>query len=110
MPPSAAREPEDVEREIAHARFELDSTLEELGRRLDPEHIRSEAKTYLHQKASALRHGATRLAEEHPAVVLGALVGVVALVSLSRRRGARALADEREAQMRSLLAIVSRSP
>ncbi len=45
-----ARDPDDVEREIEHAREALASTLDELGDRANPKHIADQGKKQLQAK------------------------------------------------------------
>lgn len=95
MPTDETREMEEVARDLARTRSELDQTLDELGRRLDPENLRSEARTYVRNRWDDVRERVSAFTSEHATATLGTLAALVALATLARRRRARALDLER---------------
>lgn len=95
MATDETREMDDVARHLSRTRSQLDQTLDELGRRLDPEHLRSEATTYVRDRVARLRERAAAFTSEHAGASLGAVAALTALATLARRRRSRAFDAER---------------
>lgn len=99
MATDETREMDEVARDLARTRSELDQTLDELGRRLDPENLRSEARTYVRGRLADVRERASAFTSEHAVAALGTLAALTALATLARRRRARAFDAEHAVQM-----------
>jgi hypothetical protein len=91
--PPHSRTPEDVQQEITQKRAELDSTLDELGRRLSPHEMKERAVDYA--KHTALRA---------PVVLTATLVVAAAFAQRVRAREERERADRLHALGARLLA------
>ncbi|HEY8515332.1 MAG TPA: DUF3618 domain-containing protein [Candidatus Binatia bacterium] len=99
MPNSGQHErtPNEVQEEIEQTRAELDSTLDEIGRRLSPQEMKERVVDYV--KSNASRVGDTVQRNPVPIALAGTLL--VATVIARRRLSARK-AREREEQFRAV--------
>ncbi len=88
---------DEIQEEIEHTRAELDSTLDEIGRRLSPSEIRNRTVSYVKHTAEAVRDTVQR----NPVPVTVAGTALAALI-LARRRSSARRAREREEQFRAV--------
>jgi len=100
---------DELQEEIEHTRAELDSTLDEIGRRLSPREIKERTVSYVKETASSV----SETLQQNPVPV--AIAGTaIAATLLARQRSSARLAHEREQQLTALWerlvdAIASRS-
>lgn len=90
-----ARTPDEVEGELAQTRAELDSTLDEIGRRISPREIKERAVEQVKEKASHVGESVQR--NPVPLAVAGGLLVAGYLV---RRRTVLRREHEREMELR----------
>lgn len=103
------RDPDEVAGEIARTREELDETLEELGRKLSPDRLKGEARSFVHDKIHSARDKVTGVGRDYPMVALAALGSAVAVATVFRHRRARLAAEERDERLRALVTLVARA-
>lgn len=99
-----AESPQEIERAIAGTRAALESTVEELGERLQPSQIAADARSYVRERASRGASEVWRSVREHPmpAALVASGVGVV-LGMRHGANGARHARWDRRSAMESLL-------
>jgi len=92
--PRPQRTPEEVQNEIAEIRTELDDTLDKIGERLSPHHIKERVRDYAKDAAAS----ATSAVERHP--VPATVWGLIAITTLFvRHRTQRRAARQRARQI-----------
>ncbi|MEW6272695.1 MAG: DUF3618 domain-containing protein [Thermodesulfobacteriota bacterium] len=91
------RTPNEVQEEIEQTRAELDSTLDEIGKRLSPQEMKERAVDYV--RSGATRVGDTVQRNPVPVALTGTLL---AATLLARRRLHVRKAREREEQFRAV--------
>jgi hypothetical protein len=98
---------DEVAEDLARTRTELSQTLDELGTKLNPENIKSEARNFVRDKYDEVRRTVADFTSEHAYASLGAVAAVTATTTIVRRRRKRGFAYGRDAQIRALLAGIA---
>jgi len=93
MPNQGQKTPDELQEEIEHTRAELDSTLDEIGRRLSPREIKERTVGYVKETAESLSETLQR--NPVPVAIAGT---ALAATLLARHRASTRVAREREEQ------------